>query len=103
MLFCNLHAIGATERAEHARLATRVSTSIVRSAEIDDGYALEVDASLVPIADLARWIDLERRCCSFFDFNLDWPNSSSRMTLRVTGPSGAKEILRSELIEGRQP
>jgi hypothetical protein len=94
--FCNLKALTAEERAAHTQLSRRLSESILRTIEIADGYAFEVDGGRISIRDLAAWTDFERRCCPFFDFTLEWRRENGPVTLRLTGRDGVKQFIQSE-------
>ena len=94
--FCNINALSASERAEHHALTRRMSTSIVRTDELDIGYAFKLDAGRMSFRDLATWTDYESRCCPFFDFTLELRREAGPLTLRLTGRPGVKEFIRSE-------
>lgn len=94
--FCNLKALTATEREEHQRLSMLLAGSILRTVEIADGYAFEVDSRRVSMKDLATWTEFEQRCCPFFDFILEWRRENGPMTLRLTGRDGVKQFIRAE-------
>jgi hypothetical protein len=94
--FCNLKALTAAERTEHSQLGTRLVESISRIAELADGYAFEIDGGRMSIKDLAAWTEFERRCCPFFDFNLEWRREKGPVTLRLTGRDGVKQFIQAE-------
>ena len=48
------------------------------------------------IGDLVAWVGLERRCCSFFRFQLEFGGEAGPVTLRLTGREGVKDFIRSE-------
>ena len=94
--FCNLKALTATEREEHQQLSMRLAGSILRTVEIANGYAFEVDSHRVSMKDLATWTEFERRCCPFFDLILEWRRENGPVTLRLTGRDGVKQFIRAE-------
>jgi hypothetical protein len=71
-LFCNLKALSTAERAEHQALTARLAESVLKTRELADGYAFELDGRRLSTKELATWTDFERRCCPFFDFTLEW-------------------------------
>jgi hypothetical protein len=73
-----------------------MTDSIVKVRELADGYAFELDGGRFSIKELATWTDFERRCCPFFDFNLEWRRENGPMTLRLTGRDGVKPFIKSE-------
>ena len=100
--FCNLKALTTAERTEHSQLGMRLVESIVRRTELADGYAFEVDGRRVSFTDLAAWTEFERRCCPFFDFNLEWRRDNGPVTLRLTGRNGVKQFIETELPKTRR-
>jgi hypothetical protein len=94
--FCNIKALSPAERADHQALTARLAESIVKTRELTDGYAFEVDAGRLSIGDLAKWTDFERRCCPFFDFNLEWRRDNGPLTLQLTGREGVKPFITTE-------
>ncbi len=92
---CDLTVFTTEERAEHLERGRRVFSAIHRFSEEASGYTFAFSTEPAVVADVGRWIDDEKRCCPFFRFDL-FPRREG-LTLRVTGPEGAKEILRSAL------
>jgi hypothetical protein len=48
--------------------------------------------------EVAEWITLERRCCSFLTFELDWAERDG-VVLSLTGGSGVKAFLATQLSQ----
>ena len=94
--FCNLKALTTSERNEHLQRSKRLAESVLKTVELADGYAFEIDRDRVSLKDLAAWTDFERRCCPFFDFTLEWRRENGPVTLRLTGRDGVKPFIRSE-------
>lgn len=94
--YCNLKALSPTERAEYQAITARLAESVVRTNELAEGYAFELDGRRLSIKELATWTDYERRCCPFFDFLLEWRRENGPLTLRLTGREGVKEFIRAE-------
>jgi hypothetical protein len=94
--FCNLQALSAAERNEHLQLTRRLAESILKTMEVLDGYAFEVDRHRMSMKDLAAWTEFERRCCPFFDFTLELRRENGPLTFQLTGRDGVKEFIRAE-------
>jgi hypothetical protein len=47
-------------------------------------------------AELAEWVDAERKCCPFFDFHIDLEREGSMLWLRLTGQNGIKQFIQME-------
>ena len=95
---CDVTVFTAAERVEHRDRARRLFTAVERLGEEPDGYAFTFAAAPDRELELARWIDNERRCCPFFRFEVA-SEADGRLRLRISGPEGAKQILRDGLAE----
>jgi hypothetical protein len=93
---CNLKALTPAERTAHRQLTQRLLPAVRGTREMTDGYAFELDTHQLGVADLASWVDFERRCCPFFDFHLEWRRENGPVTLQLTGRDGVKEFIRVE-------
>jgi hypothetical protein len=93
---CNPNGLTKIERREHTELMARMATAITQVDERSTGYAFRVDETRLALAELARWIDLERRCCPFFDFDLEVMPEDAGTWLHLTGATGVKEFIRTE-------
>jgi hypothetical protein len=96
-LACNLNGLSEVERRESRDLLERIGTAVVRVDELSAGYALRIDEARLPLAALSRWVDLERRCCPFFHFDVEVMPNGAGTWLRLTGAAGVKEFIQSEL------
>jgi hypothetical protein len=97
---CRLDALTPTERKESLALRAALMAAIADAKELADGFALKLDARL-PFSALARFIELERRCCPFFRFELDVAPHGGPLWLRLTGADGVKELLRRSVVPQR--
>src|SRR4051812_21734128 len=94
---CNLNGLTAAEKIRHFIVlgpALRSAKSGVR--EIADGYEFLFRSDAKTFAMLTEWIEQERRCCPFFDFELRLPREGGPMSMRLTGRKGTKEFIREE-------
>jgi hypothetical protein len=96
---CNLHALTPERRAIHGALTERLFGAVEQRREIPAGYELRVDARKMSIVGLATWIDDERKCCPFLGLGLEKEPDDGPLWLRLTGPEGVKEFLRTEMGE----
>jgi len=46
--------------------------------------------------DLTEWIELERQCCPFFEFEVLRTRQDETVWLRLKGPEGVKEFILDE-------
>ena len=84
----------ARHRWQALREAMRTARTDVR--ELPDGYAVGFGADPALFVQVAEWITLERRCCPFLDFGLDWFGAET-VRLRLTGGPGVKAFLGNTL------
>jgi hypothetical protein len=77
-------------------VAAALLNALLETCELADGYAFELDRRAIAFTDVARWIDLERRCCPFFDFQVELRRNDGPIALRLTGPEGIKAFIRAE-------
>jgi hypothetical protein len=91
---CNLKAFTPDQRARHHQLILRFTSAVTEIRELKDGYALRVNAGQAPLVDVAEWIELERRCCPFFDFQIDVHGEDGSLWLSLKGREGVKDFIR---------
>jgi hypothetical protein len=96
-LACNPGALSAAENRERPRLFARLRAAATVESEDDTGLRWRVARSATMLADAARLIALESRCCGFLDFRLEAEAGSGTFALELRGPAGTHEILRLEL------
>jgi hypothetical protein len=88
---CNLNALTAVQRQELKHFSERIVSAVVGSREMDDGYGFRVDAAKVTATDLAAGIELWRKCCPFYEFQIDLRGEDGALWLSLRGRKGVKE------------
>jgi hypothetical protein len=83
--------------ARRVELAAVLRGRAAEVAPLADGYAFRYAADAAPLAELARLVDLERRCCPFLRFRLTVEPGGGPVSLELTGPAGTREMLAAEL------
>jgi hypothetical protein len=91
---CNLKAFTPDQRARHHQLIVRFTSAVTEIRELKDGYSLHIDTVQAPLVDIAEWVDLERRCCPFFDFQMDVHGEDGSLWLSLKGREGVKDFIR---------
>ena len=94
--YCNLKALSVKERARHLRLTYEIERARVETVEMANGFAFRFQNGTVSLAELAEWISAERRCCPFFDFEIEQQADDGPLWLKLRGKEGAKAFMRSE-------
>jgi hypothetical protein len=95
-LACILEAIPEAERSAHVTLASELFGQRVQERQdMPHGYAFRFSPDT--LAELARFLTNERRCCPFLSFEIAIASSGGPVWLRITGPEGTREFLATEL------
>ena len=90
---CNLKALTAEQRKQLDQLGGSAIAAIAESRELKDGYAFRIDPAKESVVDVARWLDIWRRCCPFYEFRIDLHAADGVIWLSVTGRPGVKEFI----------
>jgi hypothetical protein len=93
---CNLKAFTPAERADWRNRLNHVMLSVSAIRELADGYSFQVDPHRASFVDLARWVELERKCCPFFSFELGMRSNDGGIWLNLRGRQGVKEFLAAD-------
>ena len=94
---CDLTVFSNSERIKHLVLAKSLLGKARQVIEHKDGFTFVFEQSPRLEVKIADWVSKEKRCCPFFSFELSRANTPPSLNLRVSGPNGAKEILRTGL------
>ena len=96
-LACSLTT--AELRDREAALLTRFKAAVIETEELQQGYAFRLpgDANLIQL--VAELIVAERQCCPFLMFEVVALPHMGPVIVRVTGPAGAKEFVRTILCK----
>jgi hypothetical protein len=92
-LACNLKAFTAEERADWRKQLDHVMASVSAAKEISDGYSFSVDVRKASLVDVARWVELERKCCPFLVFEIGMQGQHGSAWLNLRGAKGVKEFI----------
>ena len=98
---CQLGVFDLEESERYKSLREGMRSAIEEMKELPDGFAFRYPSDPTVIVNLAEWITLERRCCSFFNFALGVEPDDGPVWLSLTGGEGVKEFLQTE-ISARQ-
>jgi len=84
-------------RKREAMLLAQFKSALIATEELPDGYAFRIPGEKKWLALVADLIIAERECCPFLAFQLTAEPKMGALTLRITGPEGTKEFLKSIL------
>lgn len=91
---CNIAVLTEEELTQYQELATTLRSSVQETKELKNGFAFRLPPDA--IVSTTQWIAYERKCCPFFEFELEIAKDSGPVWLRITGDRGIKEFIRTE-------
>ena len=93
---CRVDVLDETEQRRWQALRKTMHTAKHDVRELPDGYAVCLTSDPALFLQVSEWITLERRCCPFLAFGLDW-SENGVLQLRLTGGPGVKRFLAGAL------
>jgi hypothetical protein len=95
---CRANALDKVQRQRQRQqaLLDTVRRAALAKHDLPDGLALSFPADAAVFVQLAEWISLERRCCPFLGFALEWKQDDS-VAVRLTGQRGVKDFIAAEM------
>jgi hypothetical protein len=90
---CGLRSAELGERA--ATLRAQFRSAVIGTEELQDGYAFLVSGDGKWIAMIAKMIVAEKEFCPFLTFELVAQPNMGPVIVRVAGPAGTKEFLKT--------
>ena len=82
-------------REREATLLSQFRSAVTATQELADGYAFLLSGDRKTNALVADVIAAERQCCPFLAFELNAHPNSGAVFVRMTGPTGTKEFLKT--------
>lgn len=92
---CKLASPELKQRKE--MVLASLKKQILQKKELKNGFAYKFIGSDTMVDELTSFIKTERECCGFFIFNLSISGDKSEAWLEITGPTGVKEVIKTEL------
>lgn len=96
-LACRANALDQTQRKRQQELLGLMRKEAQERRDLPDGYAFRLSADPTLFQQAAEWISLERLCCPFLEFSLEWKQDET-VWVRLTGGPGAKEFIALEMV-----
>jgi hypothetical protein len=85
-------------RKRVATLLAQFESAVIATEELPDGYVFRVPGDKKWMGVVWEAIVAERECCPFLTFELTaQPNNMGPLSVRVTGPAGTKDFLKTIL------
>jgi hypothetical protein len=82
-------------RKREATILAQFKGAATKKEEIDGGYSFALAGDRQNLALVFELLAAERDCCPFLRFRLEAEPTQGPLHLRITGPAGAKEVLKS--------
>ena len=82
-------------RKRVAKLLARFETVVIAPEELPNGYVFRVPGDRESMVVVWDAIVAERECCPFLTFELTAQPNMGPVSVRVTGPAGAKDFLKT--------
>ena len=82
-------------RKRVATLLARFESAVIATEELPDGYVFHVPGDKKSMGVVWEAIVAERECCPFLTFELTAQSNMGPVSVRVTGPAGTKDILKT--------
>jgi hypothetical protein len=96
---CRANALDKTQRKRQQELIELVRRSAQETRELPDGFAFRLATDPALFQQAAEWVGLERRCCPFVHFTLEWKRDDT-VWIAFTGAPGVKDFLAEEILGG---
>jgi hypothetical protein len=97
---CNRSALSAMDRKRHFEELGPALRGMVRNVrELRDGYEFEFPVDAATFRLVAEWAAGEHRCCPFFDIDLRQEREEGAFWMRLSGRSGVRQFIESDLGE----
>lgn len=94
---CDRLALTPALRHRHFdELGPFLRTKIIAAHEQADGYVFRFPNDWNTLASLTEWVNGERYCCPFFDFNITVAREHGELWMKLSGRPGTKDFIRSD-------
>jgi hypothetical protein len=94
---CSLTTVQLRDRK--ATLLAQFRSAVIETEELQEGYAFRLPGDGEWIGLIAELIVAERECCPFLAFEMAALPNMGPVIVRVIGPAGTKEFLRTVLCK----
>jgi hypothetical protein len=98
---CSLTTVELRDR--EATLLAQFRSAVIETEELQEGYAFRLPGDGEWIGLIAELIVAERECCPFLAFEVAALPNMGPVIVRVTGPAGTKEFLKTVLCKPEAP
>jgi hypothetical protein len=89
-------------RKREVTLLSRFKSAVLSTEELPDGYAFRILGDKEEMVLVCELILAERKCCPFLTFELTAQPNTGPVSVRLTGPSGTKDFLKTILCNSEE-
>jgi hypothetical protein len=82
-------------RDREAKLLAQFRSAVVEAEELQEGYTFRIPGDGKWITLVAELTVAERECCPFLTFEMAAMPNNGPVIIRVSGPAGAKEFVKT--------
>jgi hypothetical protein len=94
---CDRLALTPALRHRHFdELGPLLRTKVLGARSDPDGYSFRFPNDWATYAALTEWMNGERLCCPFFDFDLSLAREHGQIWMKLSGRPGTKDFIRSD-------
>jgi hypothetical protein len=97
LLACRMDVFDAAERRRYDTLREQLGQRRLDIHELPDGIAMLYPGEPGLFLNVAEWITLERRCCPFLSFSLEFDADPPSIRLRLVGGEDVRQFLHNRL------
>jgi len=90
-------------RKRVATLLARFESAVIATEELANGYVFRVPGDRESMVVVWDAIVAERECCPFLTFELIAQANMESVSVRITGPAGAKDFLQALFCNSYEP
>lgn len=84
-------------RERKATVIASLKNQVLVTRELKNGFAYRFPGTDSVVDELATFVKTERACCDFFNFDISIAGNKTEAWLKITGPKGAKDFIKTEL------
>ncbi len=93
---CRPQALSKEDRNRQRALLEYVRSKVKQVVNVENGVALLLPTDAKLFRDVSEWVGLERRCCPFIAFTLEWKRDDT-ITVQLSGGPGVQEAVAAEM------
>lgn len=92
---CTPAAVPGNLRQRWIEVGVQIYGAVEELKELPDGYACRLPGDARTLLVAAEYVSLDRLCCAFARWELGIEPNGGPLWLRITGPTGTNELMRS--------